>query len=115
MPVISLLVLADMTDSVSGSVFSVVEKTYHKVAGMKDYYVAAKTGTAQIASKAGGYDENKTNHTFVGYFPATSPRFVLLVKFEEPKQNWAESTAAPVFHDVAKFVLDYYAVPGDKN
>ena len=109
------VISANASKLVTGMLISVVEKTYHKVAGMKNYYVAAKTGTAQIASKAGGYDENKTNHTFVGYFPATDPRFVLLVKFEEPKQNWAESTAAPVFHDVAKFVLDYYAVPGDKK
>jgi cell division protein FtsI/penicillin-binding protein 2 len=99
---------------ITGMLISVVEKTYAKVASLPNYYIAAKTGTAQIAAKGGGYEVDKTNHTFVGYFPATDPKFVLLVKYEEPKQNWAESTAAPVFKDVAKFVLDYYGVPGDK-
>lgn len=109
------VVISPSTDKlITAMLISVVEKTYSKVAGMANYYVAAKTGTAQIAAKDGGYEKDKTNHTFVGYFPATDPQFVLLVKYEEPKQNWAESTAAPVFKDVAKFVLDYYGVPGDK-
>jgi cell division protein FtsI/penicillin-binding protein 2 len=99
---------------ITGMLISVVEKTYARSASMANYYIAAKTGTAQIPGK-GGYRTDATNHTFVGFFPATDPKFVLLVKYEEPKQDWAESTAAPVFKDVAKFVLDYYGVPGDKK
>ena len=114
-PESSVVISSNASALITAMLISVVEKTYYKAAGLKEYYVAAKTGTAQIASKDGGYDEHKTNHTFVGYFPATNPKFVLLVKYEEPKQDWAESTAAPVFKDVSKFVLDYYAVPGDKK
>jgi cell division protein FtsI/penicillin-binding protein 2 len=114
-PESSIVISSNASALITAMLISVVEKTYYKAAGLKEYYVAAKTGTAQIASKDGGYDEHKTNHTFVGYFPATNPKFVLLVKYEEPKQDWAESTAAPVFKDVSKFVLDYYAVPGDKK
>lgn len=99
---------------ITGMLISVVEKTYARSASMPNYYIAAKTGTAQIPGK-GGYRKDGTNHTFVGFFPATDPKFVLLVKYEEPKLDWAESTAAPVFKDVAKFVLDYYGVPGDKK
>ena len=92
---------------------SVVEQGHSKQARLDSYYVAAKTGTAQIASH-GEYDADATNHTFIGYFPASDPKFVLLVKYEAPQKNWAESTAAPVFKDVAKFVLDYYGIPGDR-
>ncbi|OGH92348.1 MAG: hypothetical protein A2563_05190 [Candidatus Magasanikbacteria bacterium RIFOXYD1_FULL_40_23] len=98
---------------VTAMLISVVEKTYVRSASLKNYYVAAKTGTAQIPGK-GGYEKDKTNHTFVGYFPASDPKFVLLVKYEVPEQEWAESTAAPVFKDVAKFILDYYGIAGDK-
>ncbi len=98
---------------ITGMLISVVENGHGKKARLDDYYIAAKTGTAQIA-KSGEYAE-ESNHTFVGYFPASAPQFVLLVKYEAPARNWAESTAAPVFKDVAKFILDYYGVPGDKN
>lgn len=98
---------------ITGMLISVVENGHGKVAKLDDYYVAAKTGTAQIAGR-GEYTE-ESNHTFVGYFPATAPRFVLLVKYEAPQRNWAEQTAAPVFKDVAKFTLDYFGVPGDRK
>lgn len=99
---------------ITAMLISVVERGGGKPAKMNDYYVAAKTGTAQIAVK-GEYSAENTNHTFIGYFPASDPKFVLLVKYEQPKANWAESTAAPVFKDVAKFTLDYYGIPGDRK
>ncbi len=112
-PETKLVISPNTAKLITAMLISVVEKTYSKAVGLKNYYVAGKTGTAQIASK-GGYEEDKTNHTFAGFFPATDPKFVLLVKYEEPKQNWAESTAAPVFKDVAQFVLQYSGTAGDK-
>jgi len=113
-PEMSDQVISARTDKlITGMLISVVEKGTGKVAKLDDYYVAAKTGTAQIASH-GEYME-ETNHTFIGYFPATAPRFVVLIKYEAPQRNWAEQTAAPVFKDVAKFTLDYFGVPGDRK
>ena len=97
----------------SGMLTSVVEHTY-KAARIPGYYVAGKTGTAQIAEK-GGYSATRTNHTFVGFAPADSPRFVLVVKYEEPERRWAESTTVPVFQEVMKFALDYYGVPMERQ
>src|SRR3989344_2961501 len=99
---------------ITAMLISVVERGGSKIAKLNDYYVAAKTGTAQIA-KGGGYAADETNHTFVGYFPASDPKLVLLVKYEIPQANWAEATAAPVFKDVATFALNYYGIPGDKK
>ncbi len=97
---------------ITGMLVSVAENTYGSKLNIKDYYVAGKTGTAQIPGK-GGYTE-ETNHTFVGYAPANDPKFILVVKYEAPQREWAESTALPVFRDVAEFALKYYGVRGDK-
>ncbi len=113
-PELGVVISSNADKLVTAMLISVVEKTYARSASLKNYYIAAKTGTAQIPGK-GGYEKDKTNHTFVGYFPASDPKFVLLVKYEVPEQEWAESTAAPVFKDVSKFILDYYGIAGDKK
>lgn len=96
-----------------GMLISVVENHYH-AARIDHYYVAGKTGTAQIPEK-GSYSAERTNHTFAGFAPADRPQFTLVVKYEEPDRKWAEQTALPVFHDVMKFALEYYGVEGDKQ
>ena len=109
------VVISPNTDKlITGMRISVIEHGHSQAEKLPNYYIAGKTGTAQIASR-GEYSADVTNHTFIGYFPATNPKLVLLVKYEAPQANWAESTAAPVFKDVAKFSLDYYGIPGDKN
>ncbi len=96
----------------TGMMVSVVENTYTTRVKLDHYYVAGKTGTAQIPGK-GGYTE-ETNHTFGGFFPADDPGFVMVVKYEAPQREWAESTAAPTFKEVAEFVLKYFAVPEER-
>jgi stage V sporulation protein D (sporulation-specific penicillin-binding protein) len=113
-PQTDVVISASAGKLITAMLISVVESGHGKRARLSDYYVAAKTGTAQIAS-GGEYAADDTNQTFIGYFPASDPKFVLLVKYEAPQKNWAESTAAPVFKDVAKFILDYYGIPGDKQ
>ena len=95
----------------SGMLTSVVENHY-KIAKIKGYYVAGKTGTAQIAEN-GKWSEDRTNQTFAGFAPATNPKFVLVVKYEEPQRKWAEQTSLFIFRDLMKFALQYYAVPND--
>jgi cell division protein FtsI/penicillin-binding protein 2 len=96
----------------SGMLVSVLDNGQGKIARVSGYYVAGKTGTAQIAGK-GGYTTD-TNHTFVGYAPADDPKFVMVVKYEKPHRAWADSTTAPTFADIAKFVLDYYNIPKER-
>jgi len=88
---------------------SVIEKTYSNTGSIRGYYVGGKTGTAQIAGP-GGYNDENTNHSFVGLAPIEDPKFVMIVKYEKPKRTWAEATALPVFHDVAEFALKYYQI-----
>lgn len=97
---------------ITGMLISVVEKGHAIGTKMSDYYIAGKTGTAQIAGP-GGYTD-ASNHTFVGYFPANNPQFILLVKYEAPQRLWAEATAVPTFKEIAEFALKYYGIKGER-
>jgi len=94
---------------------SVVENGHGKKAQVDGYKVAGKTGTAQIPKPGGGYEEEGHIGSFVGYAPADDARFVMLVKFDRPKNvEWAESSAAPIFGEIADWLLNsYLKVPKD--
>ncbi len=95
---------------------SVVENGHGKRAGVPGYYVAGKTGTAEIANVAGGYQTGNNIGTFVGFAPVNDPKFVMVVKISEPRDVvFAESSAAPVFGEVAKYLLEYYQVPPSRE
>lgn len=102
---------------VSGMLVDVVENGHGKRAGVDGYYVAGKTGTAQIASANGtGYlPDDATIGSFAGYAPVDHPRFAMIVKVDRPKTvQYAESSAAPVFGEMAKFLLTYFRVPPER-
>lgn len=88
---------------------NVVKNGHGKRAAVPGYRVGGKTGTAQVAKKGEkGYDDGLTIGSFVGYAPIDDPKFVVLSKIDNPKDViWAESSAAPVFGDVMKFLLSY--------
>jgi cell division protein FtsI/penicillin-binding protein 2 len=100
----------------SGMLVSVVEDGHGKRAKVPGYFVAGKTGTAQVARKDGpGYEKDITIGSFAGYAPANDPKFVMLVKIDHPRDvQWAESSAAPVFGEVAKYLLTYLQVPPER-
>jgi len=98
-----------------GMMVSVVENGHGKYARVDGYRVAGKTGTAQVASGRGGYDENNVRVSFVGFAPFTDPRFTMLVMLDRPQYGKeAASTVTHVFADIAKFALQYYNVARDK-
>ncbi|MSR84920.1 penicillin-binding protein 2 [Candidatus Uhrbacteria bacterium] len=100
---------------ITGMLVSVVEHGHGKRAGVPGYYVAGKTGTAQVFAPQGGYLPDLTIGSFAGYAPADNPRFAMMVKIEHPKTvKFAESSAAPVFGDLAKFLLSYFQIPPDR-
>ena len=96
----------------SGMLVNVVDNGQARSARVKGYYVAGKTGTAQIAGQ-GGYTEDY-NHSFAGFAPIENPKFVVVLKFEKPKVEYSANTAAPVFADIAKFILQYYQIPPNR-
>lgn len=95
---------------------SVVENGHGKRAGVPGYYIGGKTGTAQVArSDGGGYDLDSTIGSFAGFGPVNDPRFAMIVRIDNPRDVvWAESTAAPLFGDIAKFLVQYFEVPPER-
>ncbi len=98
-----------------GMLVDVVEKGHGKKAGVKGYYVGGKTGTAQVPGKDGRYQVGINIGSFAGFAPVDNPRFVMLVRMDHPRGVvWAESSAAPVFGDLAQFLLNYWQVPTER-
>ncbi len=84
---------------------------YKKASGILGYKVAGKTGTAQIAV-AGHYDATKTVASFVGFAPADDPKFIMLVRYDQPGSSiYGADTAAPTFFNIAKEIFTYYGIP----
>lgn len=76
----------------------------------KGFKIAGKTGTAQIPV-AGHYDANKTIASFVGFAPADNPKFVILVRYDQPSSSiYGAETAAPTFFEIAKQLFVYYNI-----
>ncbi len=85
---------------------------------MKNYSIAAKTGTAQISrpiKEGGGYYPDKWLHSFFGYFPAYNPRFLVFLYTVDPKNvNYASQTLTSPFFDITKFLINYYEIAPDR-
>ncbi len=95
----------------SGMLVSVIKNGHAKRAAVKGYLLAGKTGTANIAGPDGRYLAKETIHTFVGFGPVNKPKFVILTKLDKPKINYSSASAAPLFSEIASFILKYYHVP----
>ncbi len=87
-----------------------VEEGEAKFFRLKGFKIAGKTGTAQIPV-AGHYDPNKTIASFVGFAPADDPKFVMLVRYDQPTTSiYGAETAAPTFFEIAKQLFNYYKI-----
>ncbi|TSC94845.1 MAG: cell division protein FtsI (penicillin-binding protein 3) [Candidatus Berkelbacteria bacterium Athens1014_28] len=102
----------DTAKKVSDMLRSVVVNGHGKRADVPGYLVGGKTGTAQVAKKGSqGYEDSITIGSFAGFAPIDNPMFTVLVKISNPKDvQWAESSAAPAFGEIMKFLLEYYDV-----
>jgi len=95
---------------ISEMMVAAVEEGEAKFFRPKGFKVAGKTGTAQIPV-AGHYDANKTIASFVGFAPADDPKFVMLVRFDQPTSSiYGAETAAPTFFEIAKQLFNYYKI-----
>lgn len=82
-------------------------------ARMAGYTISGKTGTAQIPNPNGnGYREDKNIGTFIGFAPSKAPKFIMMVRINEPNvSGFAESTTVPVFADIEKWLVTYMQIP----
>lgn len=85
-------------------------------AATKDYTVAGKTGTGQIPTPQGGYSQTDYCATFCGFFPATAPRYTIMISIEGPQPiHYGGLVAAPVFAEIATQMGRYLSIPADKE
>lgn len=83
---------------------------------MPGHSIAAKTGTAQIPNPRGrGYIEGKNMHSFVGYFPAYDPEFLIFISNTAPVgARFASETLSEPFMNISQFLINYYEIPPDR-
>lgn len=65
----------------------VVSRGTATFADVPGYEVGGKTGTADKPRPTGGYYDDKVIATFAGLFPASDPRYVIVVSLDEPVET----------------------------
>lgn len=110
----SQVITKETSEKIVEMLVSVTENGFCKSARVPGYYIGGKTGTAQVPWSAleidkAGYSE-ETIQTFVGFFPAYDPQFLILVKLDNPETRTAEYSAIPVFHELAEYIINYYQI-----
>lgn len=85
----------------------VVTKGTASFGEVKGYEVAGKTGSADKPKPSGGYYDDKVISTFASVFPASNPKYVLVVTLDEPsilahgeERRTAGWTAVPVSAEI---------------
>lgn len=105
------VISADTATKIRQMLVGVVELGHGKKAKVDGMKVGGKTGTAQIPDPQGGYYEDRHIGSFAGMFPADDPKYVMVVRLNNPKAvSFAESSAAPTFGEIATWMADYYAL-----
>lgn len=88
----------------------VVRGTGNPTARVAGYTTAGKTGTAQVAEN-GAYMPGEYIGSFIGYVPAETPRYVILVKIARPRGSiYGGVVAAPAFAEIAKLAMMHAGV-----
>ncbi len=110
-PKVEKRVISQMTsDIIKKMLISTVENAEAKWDRPKGYLIGGKTGTAQVPIK-GIYDASKTIASFIGFVPASDPKFLTFVVLYEPQTSiWGSETAAPLFFEIAKQLIVYYNI-----
>jgi len=113
--VVSDQIISPQTVSeVNKMMINVVERGFGDGAKIPGYYLAGKTGTAQVPfENKKGYYLDKTIQSFIGFGPALKPQFLILVKLDNPKVPKSALSAVPLFKKLAQYIINYWQIPPD--
>ncbi|MBI2096889.1 MAG: penicillin-binding protein 2 [Candidatus Sungbacteria bacterium] len=110
------VIAKETSETISRMLVSVVRSGFANKARINGYFVAGKTGTAQIPDPKGAGYSSEVIHSFVGYAPAFNPRFLIFIQINKPKGvNFATASLTPTFHDLAAYIINYYGIPPDEK
>ncbi len=79
---------------------------------LNNYKLAGKSGTASVLDDTGlSYAEDKVNVTFVGWDSSDNPKFVMLIKLEEPEgAPYSVQSVQPLWMETFLEIKDYIGV-----
>lgn len=108
--IIRQVIKKETADVIKDMMVAAVDEGEARAFKPKGFKIAGKTGTAQIPV-AGHYDPNKTIASFVGFAPVDDPKFVMLVRYDQPSASiFGSETAAPTFFAIAKQLFPYFKI-----
>ena len=111
------VISSETSSQLTAMMISVVENGSAKNTKIPGYYIAGKTGTSQVPWAVLGVNKkgysNKTWQSFIGFFPAFNPKFLILIKLDNPRTRTSEYSAVPIFKEMAKYIIDYLEIPPD--
>ena len=116
--VLDQVITPEAAETVTAMLVNAVENGFARSGKVSGYRIAGKTGTSQIAGPGGRYEAGtgSTVASFIGYAPIDHPRFVALVKVDRPKFRedvHGAAAAAPLFKEIAAYLLKYYGIEPD--
>ncbi|RLG16023.1 hypothetical protein DRN69_01975, partial [Candidatus Pacearchaeota archaeon] len=110
------IIKQETAETLTSMLVGVIENGYGGNAKIKGYSLAGKTGTSFVSLEGKkGYSEDVV-HTFVGFFPASNPEYIILVKMDKPQwgKDAASHTVTLAFKEVERFLINYYNIPPDE-
>ncbi len=108
------VISSKVATQVTTMLINVVERGFGNGARIPGYYLAGKTGTAEVPLKTGkGYYEDRTVQSFIGFGPALKPEFLILVKLDNPKVPKSSLSAVPIFKKLSQYIINYWQLPPD--
>ena len=94
----------------------VVSEGGGKLAAVKGYRFAGKTGTAEKLNPNGGYLAGHYIASFAGFGPVDDPQVAALIVLDDPSGIYYGGTiAAPVFNDIMTQVMRVMNIPPDDS
>lgn len=96
----------------AGDVINMMESVAENNANnlkVKDYRVAGKSGTAEVAGQGGSLTDILAD--FIGAVPAENPKFVIGVFLKNPDTQYGGLSAGPVVGKITTFLMQKYQIP----
>ncbi|MCX7641693.1 MAG: penicillin-binding protein 2 [Elusimicrobiales bacterium] len=114
--VIRNVITQQTAERVIKMMIDVVEKGTGINARINGYTVAGKTGTAnKLDLKTGKYIKGKNVTSFCGFFPASKPKYSILIIVDNSKKfQYGGQTSAPIFRDIAKQIISIRNIKPDR-
>ncbi len=111
-PTVSREVISEQSSAtLREMLYSVAENGSGIYAQVPGYKIGAKTGTAQIPDGEGGYLEDSTTASVLGFGPVDNPQFSVLVKIDDPVESpWGMTVAGPALGKVLAELFLLYGI-----